>query len=247
MSENTTFIYGYHAVHLQLMHDPQRVDAIFITRERHDDRIETLLALAKQHAIQINFYSKKELAQLIKHEHHQGVGARLHAKLPVGDLDDLLATRTQPFLLILDGIQDPHNLGACLRSANAAGADAVIVPKDRAVGITDVVSKVASGAAVDTPFFQVTNLARTIASLKERGIWLYGASEHATSLYYEVDLKGPIALVMGSEGQGLRRLTRDSCDFLIRIPMFGSVSSLNVSVATGVCLFEAVRQRQLNQ
>ncbi len=148
-----------------------------------------------------------------------------------------------PFLLILDTVQDPHNLGACLRSANAAGIQAVIIPKDKSVGITDVVRRVACGAAEVTPVFQVTNLARTIEILKERGIWIYGASDDAEATMYQQDFRGPAAIVMGNEGFGLRRLTRDLCDFLFKIPMHGSVECLNVSVATGISLFEVVRQR----
>lgn len=148
-----------------------------------------------------------------------------------------------PFLLILDTVQDPHNLGACLRSANAAGVHAVIIPKDKSVGITDVVKKVACGAAEVTPVFQVTNLARAIEMLKEKGIWIYGTADDAETTIYQQDFKGPIALVMGNEGFGMRRLTRDLCDFLFKIPMYGTVECLNVSVATGVCLFEVVRQK----
>ena len=147
------------------------------------------------------------------------------------------------FLLILDNVTDPHNLGACLRSADAAGVHGVIAPKDKAVGLTSTVSKVACGAAETVPFYQVTNLARTLKELQERGIWLYGTAGEASESVFKTDLKGPIAIVMGAEGKGLRRLTRESCDHLINIPMTGSVSSLNVSVATGICLFEAVRQR----
>lgn len=148
-----------------------------------------------------------------------------------------------PFLLILDTVQDPHNLGACLRSANAAGVQAVIIPKDKSVGVTDVVKKVSCGAYEVTPVFQVTNLARTIEMLKERGIWIYGTSDDAESTIYQQNFKGPVAIVMGNEGFGMRRLTRDLCDFFFKIPMYGSVECLNVSVATGVCLFEVVRQK----
>lgn len=158
----------------------------------------------------------------------------------------LEAIKDVPFLLILDTVQDPHNLGACLRSANAAGVHAVIIPKDKSVGITEVVKKVACGAAEVTPVFQVTNLARTIEILKERGIWVYGTSDDAEAAIYQQDFKGPVALVMGNEGFGMRRLTRDLCDFLFKIPMFGTVECLNVSVATGVSLFEVVRQRRLS-
>jgi 23S rRNA (guanosine2251-2'-O)-methyltransferase len=153
------------------------------------------------------------------------------------------SVNTTPFLLILDTVQDPHNLGACLRSANAAGVHAVIIPKDKSVGITDTVKRVACGAAEITPVFQVTNLARTLEMLKQRGIWLYGTADDAKDTIYQQDFHGPVALVMGNEGFGLRRLTRDLCDFLFKIPMHGTVECLNVSVATGVCLFEVVRQK----
>lgn len=157
-------------------------------------------------------------------------------------LDDL---KGDPFLLIMDGVQDPHNLGACLRSAEAAGVHAVIIPRDRAVGMTDVVRLAAAGAAERIPLIQVTNLARTMKALKDAGVWLVGAADQADGLVYDVDLVGPLGLVMGAEGKGLRRLTTEHCDFLVRIPMHGKVGCLNVSVATGVCLFEAVRQRAL--
>jgi len=162
--------------------------------------------------------------------------------------DDLFALlehlHEPPFLLVLDGVQDPHNLGACLRSADAAGAHAVIAAKDRAVGLTDTVRRVACGAAEHIPFVVVTNLARTLTHLKEAGLWLVGTVDDARESLYDIDLTGPLALVMGAEGKGLRRLTHERCDFLVRIPMSGSVECLNVSVATGVCLFEAVRQRR---
>lgn len=167
--------------------------------------------------------------------------------VPTKNEDDLYTLIEQldhdPFLLVLDGIQDPHNLGACLRSADAAGVDAVIAPKDRAVSITDTVIEIASGAAQNIPFIQVTNLSRCLDKLKEYNIWLVGTSDHATQTLYQTDLKGPLALIMGAEGRGIRRLTEEKCDFLVNIPMNGSVECLNVSVATGVCLFEAVRQR----
>lgn len=161
------------------------------------------------------------------------------------DLFDILdSLKEPPFLLILDGVQDPHNLGACLRSADAAGVHAVIAPKDRAVSLTDTVRKIACGAAEHVPFVTVTNLARTLKELKEAGLWLVGTADGAEQSLYDIDLTGPLALVMGAEGKGLRRLTREHCDFLVHIPMAGSVECLNVSVATGVCLFEAVRQRR---
>jgi 23S rRNA (guanosine2251-2'-O)-methyltransferase len=178
---------------------------------------------------------------------HQGVIAFCQSTESYSE-DDLQALLegldVPPFLLILDGVQDPHNLGACFRSADAAGVHAIIAPKDKSVGLTAVVSKVASGAAEAVPFVQVTNLARTLEILKEMGIWVYGAAGEAEQTLYQADLRGPIAIVLGSEGEGLRRLTRERCDVLLKIPMHGSVSSLNVSVATGIFLFEALRQRR---
>jgi 23S rRNA (guanosine2251-2'-O)-methyltransferase len=174
---------------------------------------------------------------------HQGVVARVEMKNLAQDLDDVLDKIEKPFLLVLDGVTDPHNLGACLRVANAAGADAVIAPKDRAAGITPTVSKVASGAAEATPYLMVTNLARTLAEIKERNIWVVGTDERAEKTLYETDLPDSIAWVLGAEGEGMRRLTRESCDILVRIPMKGEVESLNVSVAAGVVLFETARRR----
>jgi 23S rRNA (guanosine2251-2'-O)-methyltransferase len=190
---------------------------------------------------------REELDHLTQHGNHQGVLAYTKQLKTFGeaDLKHLLVNLTEPpFLLVLDGVQDPHNLGACFRSADAAGVHAIIAPKDKAVGITPVVSKVASGAAETVPFIQVTNLARTLEQLKELGVWIYGAAGEAEKTLYQTDLRGPIAIVLGAEGEGLRRLTRERCDLLVKIPMQGSVSSLNVSVATGVFLFEAVRQRK---
>jgi 23S rRNA (guanosine2251-2'-O)-methyltransferase len=179
---------------------------------------------------------------------HQGVVARVDTLVMVKSLDELLeqleaAGIEQPLLLVLDGVTDPHNLGACLRVADGAGAHAVIAPKDHAAGISAIVSKVASGAAETMPYFMVTNLARTLGELKERNIWCIGTSDDATKTIYDVDLKGPVALVLGAEGEGMRQLTRKTCDDLVSIPMRGAVESLNVSVASGVCLYEALRQR----
>ncbi|MEM9479262.1 MAG: 23S rRNA (guanosine(2251)-2'-O)-methyltransferase RlmB [Verrucomicrobiota bacterium] len=176
-----------------------------------------------------------------RHTHSGGEGGL--PSRPEEDLLGIVESAETPFILILDQVQDPHNLGACLRSANAAGVDAVIAPKNNSVGITDVVQRVACGAAEVTPFVQVTNLARTMKQLQEAGVWLAGTSDQATQSLYETDLKGPIGLVLGAEGKGIRRLTAENCDFLVQIPMLGTVECLNVSVATGVCLFEAVRQR----
>ena len=176
---------------------------------------------------------------------HQGVVARVEMKRVSDTLDDILEGVEKPLLLVLDGITDPHNLGACLRVANGAGAHAVIAPKDRAAGITPAVSKVASGAAESTPYLMVTNLARTIGELKERNIWVVGADERSEETLYEANLPDAIAWVLGAEGEGMRRLTRESCDLVVRIPMGGDVASLNVSVSAGVCLFESVRRRKI--
>ncbi|MBA2654284.1 MAG: 23S rRNA (guanosine(2251)-2'-O)-methyltransferase RlmB [Gammaproteobacteria bacterium] len=247
MSENNAIIYGFHAVNSFLMQYPEKIQCLIVDSHRHDARMQEILDLASQHNILIKHSSRKELTSLASHEEHQGVIAMVQSQTMAPDLEDLLDTKDTPFLLVLDGVQDPHNLGACLRTANAAGVDAVIIPKDRAVGITPIVTKVASGATLHTPLYSVTNLARTLRMLKERGIWLFGTSEHATELYSKANLTGSLAIVMGSEGKGLRRLTEENCDILIKIPMQGVVPSLNVSVATGICLFEAVRQKHANK
>ncbi|MEW5994585.1 MAG: 23S rRNA (guanosine(2251)-2'-O)-methyltransferase RlmB [Candidatus Zixiibacteriota bacterium] len=187
--------------------------------------------------------SKRSRSGSTRTHKHSSLSATVPARSESDLLQLLDELKQPPFLLILDCVQDPHNLGACLRTADAAGVQAVIVPKDRSVGLTDVVRTVACGAAERIPFIAVTNLARTLNQLKERGVWLVGTADGAPQSLYEVDLKGPLALVMGAEGKGLRRLTRECCDFLVHIPMLGTVECLNVSVAAGVCLFEAVRQR----
>jgi 23S rRNA (guanosine2251-2'-O)-methyltransferase len=202
--------------------------------------------LAKNKKIRIELLSRQALDKLTQNANHQGAVAFFEKskQYTEKDLDSILDHLSEPaFLLILDGIQDPHNLGACLRSADAAGVHAVLAPKDKSVGLTPAVCKVASGAAESIPFIQVTNLARTLRELKEKNVWIYGAAAEASQTLYQADLKGSIAIVLGAEGSGLRRLTREHCDVLLNVPMAGSVSSLNVSVATGIFLFEAVRQR----
>lgn len=251
MSEKN-IIFGLHAVEALILQHPERIIQLSLLQDRADKKIERLIDLVNskninlpQH-IKIQFVSRQALDKLTHAANHQGAVALCEKSKQYSekDLDNLLDQLTKPaFLLILDGIQDPHNLGACLRSADAAGVHAVLAPKDKSVGLTPTVSKVASGAAESVPFIQVTNLARTLCDLKERNIWIYGAAAEASQTLYQADLKGSIAIVLGAEGTGLRRLTRDHCDFLLTIPMAGSVSSLNVSVATGVFLFEAVRQR----
>lgn len=241
-------VYGIHAVSAALRR-PGAVQELLIAEEgRMNPRLTKLLDQARNAGVTLRKVKREALDDAAQGERHQGIVAMLSGAEPpvvASDLEDLLEGLDHPaFLLILDGVQDPQNLGACLRSADAAGVDAVIVPKDKAAGITPVVRKVACGAAESVPFFQVTNLARTLRDLQERGIWLIGAAGEAEGSLYQADLRGPLALVMGAEEQGMRRLTREHCDVLIHIPMAGSVESLNVSVATGVCLFEAVRQRR---
>jgi len=213
---------------------------------RRDARMRQFLDKAREAEVRIIEADGARLTKLCSSIGHQGVVARAEVINTQNSLDELLESldrATPALLLVLDGVTDPHNLGACLRVADGAGAHAVIAPKDHAVGINATVSKVASGAAETVPYFMVTNLARTIGELKERQIWIIGASDEATSSLYQSDLKGSVALVLGAEGTGLRQLTRKSCDALINIPMLGAVESLNVSVASGICLYEAVRQR----
>jgi 23S rRNA (guanosine2251-2'-O)-methyltransferase len=238
--------YGIHAVRVLLSRHPQRVRRVLLGAGRDAGRLAEIRALAQRAGVQVGTVDDATLDRLAAGERHQGVVAEVQPRAgdPETQLEEALEAAGQaPLLLVLDGVQDPHNLGACLRSADAAGVAAVIVPRDRAAGLTPVVRKVAAGAAETVPLVAVVNLARTLRDLKERGIWLVGTDDAADRTLYEADLKGPVALVLGSEGEGLRRLTRECCDQLVAIPMAGAVESLNVSVATGVALFEAVRQR----
>jgi 23S rRNA (guanosine2251-2'-O)-methyltransferase len=238
--------YGIHAVRVLLTRYPQRVRHVLLAAGRDAGRLAEIRALAQRAGVQVAGADDALLAKLAEGERHQGVVAEIvpRAGDPETQLEEALeAAGAAPLLLVLDGVQDPHNLGACLRSADAAGVAAVIVPRDRAAGLTPVVRKVAAGAAETVPLVPVVNLARTLRELKERGVWLVGTDDAADKTLFEADLKGPLALVMGSEGEGMRRLTRECCDHLVSIPMAGAVESLNVSVATGVALFEAVRQR----
>lgn len=241
-------IYGIHAVKAALQQDAASVTEVLLAPARNNRRLDSLRDSAAQLGVRLRQVSAAELDKLCQagndqQVRHQGVAAQVLATQQPATLELLLQSIEQPLLLVLDGVQDPHNLGACLRSADAAGVHAVIVPQDRAVGLTPVVHKVACGAAETMPFYQVTNLARSLRMLQQQGLWLVGADETGISSLFSTDLKGPLALVMGSEGKGLRRLTRELCDVVVSIPMAGKVSSLNVSVATGVCLFEVVRQR----
>ena len=237
-------VFGFHAVLASLRADAASVIEIFLDEARQDARAKDLAAAAEKAGIKVMRVSAKRLDGFQGGGRHQGVVARVFARKPGHSVDELLETIDRPLLLVLDGVTDPHNLGACLRVANAAGVHGVIAPKDRAAGVSATVSKVASGAAEITPYFMVTNLARSLRELKERNIWVVGTDEQAKKTLYEVDLPESIAWVLGAEGEGMRRLTRETCDLLVRIPMLGAVQSLNVSVAAGVCLFESVRRRE---
>ena len=243
MSKNT--IYGLHAVTALIENHPDEILSLTLQNTRTDARLQAIVDAAKQHHLPLQLVDKRQLDKITRHAPHQGVVATIKRAqtLNEGDLDDLLQQNDHAFFLILDNIQDPHNLGACLRSAEAAGVTAVIAPKDKSASITPTVRTVASGAAEVVPFIEVTNLARTMQHLKSQGVWLIGAAGEAEQSYYSVDYKGNVGIVVGAEGTGLRDLTRKHCDFLVKIPMQGSVSSLNVSVATGIFLFEALRQR----
>lgn len=239
------WIFGIHAVQGLLKTSPQRVEALQVCRGRQDVRLKKLLTLAEQHQVTVQWTSAKELDALVDGR-HQGVAARCTEgqTYDEGFLSELVEQQGQNcLLLMLDGVTDPHNLGACLRVADGAGVQAVIVPRDNSVGVTPVVSKVACGAAETVPLVAVTNLARTLRKLQQAGVWVVGTAGDADKTIYDTDLTGPLVMVMGAEGTGMRQLVRAQCDFLARLPMAGEVSSLNVSVATGVCLFEAVRQR----
>ena len=244
MAEDTRLIYGFHAVIAKLRHDAVGVREIFLAAGRQDNRARDLLQLAEAKGIKVASIDATRLDGMAKGERHQGVVARVNAQQRFVTLDDVLDELKEPaLLLVLDGVTDPHNLGACLRVADAAGAHAVIAPKDRACGLNATAIKVASGAADTVPYIVVTNLARSLREIKERGIWTIGAAGEASKDLYAIEQKGATAWVLGAEGEGLRRLTRETCDELGRIPMYGAVESLNVSVASGICLFEARRQR----
>ena len=251
ISSNCEWLFGLHAVQAVLKTSGSKVQEIRVQKGRDDQRLKKILSLAEGQSIPITWVLRSDLDELADGR-HQGVaalcqGAGVQDENYLLELLQELSSKEQqssPFLLILDGVTDPHNLGACIRSADAAGIQAVIVPKDNSVGITPTVQKVACGAAETVPLVVVTNLSRTLKQLQDQGVWVIGTAGEAEQLVYEVDLKGPIAIVMGAEEKGLRRLTRENCDMLVKLPMHGIVSSLNVSVATGICLFEAVRQRR---
>ena len=239
------FVFGIHAVKALFERSPEDVLELFVLKDRDDQRLQPILQLARQFGVSVQFCQRRVLDDKVGGAQHQGVvaKARMQQSGDEKDLALIIEQQANPLLLILDGITDPHNLGAILRSADAAGVHAVIAAKDRSVKLTPVVRKVACGAAEVVPFITVTNLARTIRELKDAGVWVVGAAGETDSSIYQTSLTGPLAIAMGAEGDGLRRLTKELCDSLMKIPMAGSVSSLNVSVATGICLFEAVRQR----
>ena len=237
-------LFGFHAVTVRLKVAPKSIRELHVDATRRDQRMKQFLAKVDEAGLKVIESDDDKLQNMCGTHRHQGVVARVEVIQQTNSLDDLLDGLTEPaLLLVLDGITDPHNLGACLRVADGAGVHAVIAPKDHAVGINATVAKVASGAAETVPYFMVTNLARTLAELKERDIWVIGTSDDAPASLYQTDLRGPTALVLGAEGEGMRQLTRKNCDALVSIPMMGSVDSLNVSVASGVCLYEARRQR----
>ncbi|MCW8885053.1 MAG: 23S rRNA (guanosine(2251)-2'-O)-methyltransferase RlmB [Motiliproteus sp.] len=241
----TELLFGIHAVTTLLQRQPKRIHKLLIQKGRHDKRMQRLLELAQQKHLNWQQVERAELDRRVDGV-HQGVVAEVEPNRAQGEsfLDQMLESLEEPaFLLVLDGVTDPHNLGACLRTADAAGVHAVIAPKDKAAPLNATAVKVACGAAESVPYITVTNLARTLKHLQAYGIWITGTAGEAEQLTTEANLTGPMALVMGAEGAGMRRLTRENCDQLIKIPMAGEVSSLNVSVAAGVCLFEAVRQR----
>ncbi|MGL1956536.1 MAG: 23S rRNA (guanosine(2251)-2'-O)-methyltransferase RlmB [Colwellia sp.] len=248
-AKNEELVFGIHAVNALILTAPERFIELWLLKGRDDERLMPIINLARKYGISTQMVQRKVLDDKSDGEQHQGIVARVKPGkiFTENDLDDILVKAEQqnipPFLLILDGVTDPHNLGACLRNADAAGVQAIIVPKDNAARITATVRKVAVGAAESVPLVQVTNLSRTMKQLQKMGVWIVGTAGETDTCLYDVKLSGAMALVMGAEGKGMRRLTRENCDQLVKLPMAGNVSSLNVSVATGICLFEIVRQR----
>jgi 23S rRNA (guanosine2251-2'-O)-methyltransferase len=239
------FIYGIHALESVIEREPERLIEVFVLKGKDEKSVHNIVTQARRFGASIQFCQRKTLDDMVDSVQHQGIVAKVKPGKVYNenDLAKIVEAHNQPFLLILDGVTDPHNLGACLRTADGAGVHAVIVPKDNSASLTPVVRKVACGAAEVIPLIQVTNLARTLRDLQALGVWIVGTAGEADKNIYECKLNGPMALVMGAEDKGMRRLTREHCDELIKLPMAGSVSSLNVSVATGVCLYEIVRQR----
>jgi 23S rRNA (guanosine2251-2'-O)-methyltransferase len=244
---STKVLFGFHAVTVRLKTAPESVSEVHVDTTRRDARMRQFVQRVQDAGVRLVDSDGQRLAALAGTPRHQGVVARVSPLAPKHALDDVLddvdAAGAAPLVLVLDGVTDPHNLGACLRVADGAGAHAVVAPRDHAVGLNATVAKVASGAAETVPYLMVTNLARTLGELKERDIRVIGTSDDAPKTLYEADLRGPVALVLGAEGPGMRQLTRRTCDELVRLPMKGAVESLNVSVAAGICLYEALRQR----
>jgi 23S rRNA (guanosine2251-2'-O)-methyltransferase len=242
---STQLLFGFHAVTARLRRDPASIARILVRRDRIDERAAGALREAGAAGVRVEQVDGDTLDELVGHRRHQGIAAQASPAKQLVSVDDILDTLDEPaFLLVLDGVTDPHNLGACLRSADAFGVHAVVVPKDRAAGVNATVAKVASGAADTIPVIAVTNLARTLRALKDRGIWLVGADAESDESLFTADLAGPIAWILGAEGGGMRRLTRELCDRVVAIPLAGIVSSLNVSVATGICLYATRQQRE---
>lgn len=243
---NHQILLGFHAVTARLRHAPRSVRELYVDAARRDKRMQSLQQQARDAGISVRPVDAERLDGLARGARHQGVVALAAPLELANDLNTILDQlgNRPALLLVLDGVTDPHNLGACLRTADAAGAHAVIAPRDRAVGLNATVRRVACGAADTIPYITVTNLARSLRELKERGVWIVGTDDEAPGELYATDATRSIAWVLGAEGEGMRRLTRETCDDLVRIPMLGSVESLNVSVASAVCLYEAVRQRR---
>lgn len=245
MSAKNDYVYGIHSIRSAIEVEPERVIEVYVLKGREDSKFNALVKEIMELGIRVNEVSRKALDEKVFGGVHQGIVAKLKSAKVKGDneLNEFLDTIKEPFLLILDNVTDPHNLGACLRSADGAGVNAVIMPRDKSAALTAVAKKVACGAGETVPVFYVTNLARAMKELKDRDIRIIGTAGETEKNIYDTDLSGPLAMVMGAEDVGMRRLTRENCDELVKIPMLGKVSSLNVSVATGVCLFEALRQR----
>ncbi|MCL7422684.1 MAG: 23S rRNA (guanosine(2251)-2'-O)-methyltransferase RlmB [Methylobacter sp.] len=243
-----TKLFGIHAVQAALDYSPKKINKAWVDTQRQDKRLMQVIDDLLSLGIEPEKTDRKKLDRFAEGKNHQGIviAVEMPAELSESDLKQAVETSSgTPLLLVLDNVQDPHNLGACLRTADATGVQGVIITKDNATGITPTVCKVASGAAETVPVYQVTNLSRTLRWLKEQGIWIMGATGAATQTVYQTDLTMPLAMVVGAEGKGLRRLTQEQCDFLVKLPMLGQVESLNLSVATGVLLYEAVRQRSI--
>ena len=235
---------GFHAVSARLRFAPDSIKEVYVEAARRDRRLLALMEQATAAGRTVRPVGMERLEGLARGQRHQGVVALADSLELAMDIDEVLDdAQDPPFLLVLDGVTDPHNLGACLRTADGAGVQAVVAPRDRAVGLNSTVQRVACGAADTVPYLTVTNLARTLRALKERGVWVVGTDDEAEKTIHDIDATQPIAWVLGAEGEGMRRLTRETCDELVHIPMMGSIESLNVSVASAVCLYETVRQR----